>query len=116
MIELPRRPEWHELSACRGTNPSVFFPTRGQDVQPARTICARCPVAAECLSWAIETGEKLGIYGGLSEKQRRAERRRRRPNRRPAITQCTYPGCTNRPRYRGGRCRRHRITTDGAQT
>jgi WhiB family redox-sensing transcriptional regulator len=55
-------------------DPAIFFPTRGAPLDEARAVCARCPVRADCLDYAMETGQKFGIWGGLSERERRARR------------------------------------------
>ena len=65
-----------------GTGPELFFPDgsgKGALAQTAAAIvvCAGCPVAGECLSWALESGERFGVWGGLSEQDRRAMLRSR---------------------------------------
>jgi WhiB family redox-sensing transcriptional regulator len=69
-------------AACRGRDPRVFFPGRSGAARlllvEARAICSTCPVREPCADHAIASGEKFGVWGGLSEKQRRVERRRRR--------------------------------------
>jgi hypothetical protein len=67
-------PDWREVAACRGADPEIFFPERGASTEPARAVCRRCPVTIECLGYALDHGEKLGIWGGLSERQRRSVR------------------------------------------
>lgn len=72
--------DWQAHAACQGTGPEVFFPERGQQystVRIAKAICARCPVRAQCLNFAVETGQKYGIFGGLTERERRKHRRAR---------------------------------------
>lgn len=68
---------WQDRAACRGMNPDLFFPARGEETRQAKKVCARCPVREECLDFALENAEKFGIWGGLSERERRGERRRR---------------------------------------
>ena len=110
MIELPERGHWQQHGACRGIDPALFYPGRGGDTAAAKAICAVCPVVAECLQYAIQAGERLGIWGGQSERQRRQARRNLpRP---PRPTTCTHPDCTNKP-YAAGRCRRHHRRQDG---
>lgn len=77
---------WQDRAACRGMNPELFFPERGEGVvvDAARAVCAGCEVAAECLEFAIENSEKSGIWGGYSERQRRRIRARRHRERRLA--------------------------------
>jgi WhiB family transcriptional regulator, redox-sensing transcriptional regulator len=63
---------WRELAACRGTNLEVFFPGRGESAGSARQICAACPVHQPCLDYAITNRITHGIWGGLTERERRA--------------------------------------------
>jgi WhiB family redox-sensing transcriptional regulator len=72
------RPEWQHRGACRGLDPNLFFPERGESVKEAKAVCARCPVRAECLKYALENHELHGIWGGFSERERRQLRRQRR--------------------------------------
>ena len=69
-------PTWRTDAACRGMDTDLFFPPRGGDGWRAKRVCARCPVRAECLDEHL--GETVGVFGGLSPKERIAERRRRR--------------------------------------
>jgi WhiB family transcriptional regulator, redox-sensing transcriptional regulator len=82
LVEVVRELEWTRRAAC-GSLPvrkadRIFFPERGGSSKPARTICARCPVRAECLAYALEKGEAFGIWGGASERERRELRKRQR--------------------------------------
>ena len=67
---------WQELAACRGTDLEVFFPGRGESAGPARRVCAACPVRQLCLDYAITNRIAYGIWGGLTERERRALRSR----------------------------------------
>jgi WhiB family redox-sensing transcriptional regulator len=67
---------WRDRAGCRGTDLEVFFPGRGEPAEPARRICARCPVRQQCLDYAISHGIVHGIWGGLTERDRRALRTR----------------------------------------
>ena len=67
---------WRYRAACCGANLEVFFPGRGESAEPARQICARCPVRQPCLDYAISHGITHGIWGGLAERDRRALRTR----------------------------------------
>jgi WhiB family redox-sensing transcriptional regulator len=71
--------DWRTLAACRGLDPDLFFPERGDSftARNAQAVCATCPVAEQCLEFAIEVGETEGIWGGLSGRQLRQERQRR---------------------------------------
>ena len=64
------RPPWHADAACREHPELTWFPERGQPTEPAKTVCAGCLVATECRSAGID-GRELGIWGGLSERNRR---------------------------------------------
>ena len=63
-----------ELAACRGTDLEVFFPGRGESAGPARQVCAACQVRQPCLDYAITNRITHGIWGGLTERERRALR------------------------------------------
>jgi WhiB family redox-sensing transcriptional regulator len=66
-------PDWRSRAACRKEDPELFFPT-GRGKRPgrdAKQICAACPVHQACLNWALETGQEKGVWGGLSEQERR---------------------------------------------
>jgi WhiB family redox-sensing transcriptional regulator len=76
------RPSWMRSASCRGTDVDTFYVSRSGasrfTLDEARRLCEVCPVRGECLDHAISTGEKHGLWGGLSVRQRQAERRRRR--------------------------------------
>lgn len=71
---------WRAYGACArpDIDPELFFPERGQSTGEAKAICARCPVKDVCLEVALANGEKFGIWGGLSERERRRIRKQRR--------------------------------------
>lgn len=75
---------WKAFGACSGLDPLLWFPERGEPVEPARAICRGCPVQEQCLEYALASGEKFGIWGGLSERERRRERQARNRDRRGA--------------------------------
>jgi len=77
VLGMLARPDWMEQGACRGVNPETFHPLRGEDTRPAKAICAECPVREECLAYALSVPEKQGVWGGVSERQRREMRRRK---------------------------------------
>ncbi len=98
--------DWRTLAACRGLDPDLFFPARGDSftARNAQAVCAACPVAEQCLEFAIEVGETEGIWGGLSGRQLRAEKRRRAGGvRRKAPTNIDHgtDAGYNAHRYRG---------------
>lgn len=72
------RPFPIDQAACRGLDTNLFFPERGDDTTIAKRICASCPVRNLCRDWALTNSERFGIWGGTSEKERRARRRTRR--------------------------------------
>src|SRR4051794_30078434 len=72
---------WHDEAACRHEDPELFFPigTTGPailQVEEAREVCRGCPVKEPCLQWALECGVDHGVWGGLTEDERRSFRRR----------------------------------------
>lgn len=69
---------WQRSANCLGVDPDLFFPERGASTKEAKAVCSRCEVKAECLEFAITNAEKFGIWGGLSERERRRIRRERR--------------------------------------
>lgn len=69
---------------CRGCDPALFYPERGAPLGEARAVCRGCTVREECLEYALINGEKHGVFGGLSERERRRLRRARSINRRRA--------------------------------
>lgn len=68
---------WQDLANCRGADPDLFFPERGASTRTAKSICRECSVQDQCLEFAIVSSEKFGIWGGLSERDRRKIRRER---------------------------------------
>jgi len=68
---------WQSRALCKGAT-SLFFPGRGEDTSAAKAICEPCPVRERCLEHALTYPEKIGIYGGYTEKERRLMRRQRR--------------------------------------
>lgn len=68
---------WQDYANCRGADADLFFPERGASTRKAKAICGECQVRAQCLDFAIDVGEKFGIWGGMSERERRRVRRER---------------------------------------
>ena len=62
---------WAEQALCAQTDPEAFFPEKGGSTREAKKVCAVCPVRTECLEWALEHKERAGVWGGLSERERR---------------------------------------------
>ncbi len=83
--EVLERPDWHAHAACHGET-AVFFGARGESSawHQAKKIChgtdeqAGCPVRLQCLEYALSTRQAFGVWGGLSERERRRVRRKRR--------------------------------------
>ncbi len=75
---------WQERANCLGVDPDLFFPERGASTREAKSVCKSCEVRLECLEYALSHGEKFGIWGGLSERERRRVRRERALARRKA--------------------------------
>jgi len=73
---------WQERANCLGVDPDLFFPERGASTREAKSVCRGCEVRLECLEYALAQGEKFGIWGGLSERERRRVRRQRALERR----------------------------------
>ena len=67
---------WQERALCAETHPEAFFPEKGGSTREAKRICTGCEVRAECLEYALTMDERFGIWGGLSERERRRLRRR----------------------------------------
>lgn len=67
--------EWQEQALCAQTDPEAFFPEKGGSTREAKRICQGCPVRDECLEFALEHDERFGIWGGLSERERRRLKR-----------------------------------------
>ena len=62
---------WRERAACRGADLDLFYPERGEPAGPARQVCERCPVRQPCLEYALSNRITHGIWGGLTERERR---------------------------------------------
>ena len=67
--------KWQDRALCAQTDPEAFFPEKGGSTREAKKICQRCPVRAECLEYALANDERFGIWGGLSERERRRMKR-----------------------------------------
>lgn len=72
--------DWRHYAACRDEDPDLFFPVSevgpgAEQVQRAKTVCARCPVQQECLNYAVEAGLDYGVFGASSSEERREKGR-----------------------------------------
>jgi WhiB family redox-sensing transcriptional regulator len=68
---------WQALARCAEVDAEAFFPEKGGSTAPAKKVCLSCEVRTECLEYALEHDERFGIWGGLSERQRRRLRQSR---------------------------------------
>jgi WhiB family redox-sensing transcriptional regulator len=66
---------WQDRALCAQTDPEAFFPEKGGSTREAKRVCRSCEVRAECLEYALEHDERFGIWGGLSERERRRLKR-----------------------------------------
>jgi WhiB family redox-sensing transcriptional regulator len=67
---------WQEQALCAQTDPEAFFPEKGGSTREAKRICSGCEVRTECLEYALQQDERFGIWGGLSERERRKLKKR----------------------------------------
>ncbi|MER7898945.1 WhiB family transcriptional regulator [Streptomyces sp. NPDC096046] len=84
--------DWRHNAVCREKDPDLFFPVGNTgpallQIEEAKSVCRRCPVIEQCLQWALESGQEHGVWGGLSEDQRRSMKRRAARNRARAAAQ-----------------------------
>ncbi|TXJ83320.1 WhiB family transcriptional regulator [Streptomyces lavendulae] len=78
--DLPVNTNWRAHAVCKDEDPELFFPigntgTALLQIEEAKAICRRCPVIERCLRWALETSQPHGVWGGLSEDERRRMKR-----------------------------------------
>lgn len=71
---------WRDHAACKDSHPGLFFPIGSTgdalgEIEAAKAVCRSCPVRRECLAFAVETNQDSGVWGGMSEDERRALRR-----------------------------------------
>lgn len=91
--------EWLRHAACTDADPELFFPVgesgpAAAQARRAKEVCHGCPVEAQCLEWALNTGRTTGVWGGTDEDERR--RMRRRTDRRPAVRRSVLRGPAGR--------------------
>jgi WhiB family transcriptional regulator, redox-sensing transcriptional regulator len=86
--------KWQDQALCAETDPEAFFPEKGGSTREAKRTCRACEVRAECLEYALDHDERFGIWGGMSERERRRLKRAARP---PAPAVAAGP----RSRFRG---------------
>lgn len=71
-------PHWSPEALCAQTDPEAFFPEKGGSPKVAKKVCVGCPVRPECLEYALATDQRFGVWGGMSEGQRRKLRKARK--------------------------------------
>jgi WhiB family redox-sensing transcriptional regulator len=76
-VDFGEDKSWQDLANCLGVDPDLFFPERGASTREAKEVCRGCVVRDDCLEYALANGEKFGIWGGMSERERRRIRRQR---------------------------------------
>ena len=86
---------WQDSAACKGMDPDTFFPGQGGDVRLPKSICATCPVSAQCLDAALVCRDTVGIWAGTGERERRRMRRSR-----PKTTWLDRANCGTIPGYK----------------
>src|SRR5262252_2238494 len=101
MTALDNRAGWWTRAACASADPELFFPISYsgpalRQVAQAKAICARCPIQRECLRYALDAGSIQGVWGGMTEDERRRLARR---ERRARVRQVQHTGA-RRPRVR----------------
>ncbi|WP_432040953.1 WhiB family transcriptional regulator [Streptomyces chartreusis] len=87
--DLAVNTNWRAQSACQDEDPELFFPIGNTgpallQIEEAKSVCRRCPVLETCGNWALESGEAHGVWGGMSEDDRRRIKRRAARNRKAA--------------------------------
>ena len=86
--------DWRHRAICRDEDPELFFPVGNSgpallQIAEAKAVCQRCPVTSECLAWALETGQDAGVWGAMSEDERRSLKRRRARARARSMSACS---------------------------
>jgi len=69
---------WERQAACRGLDPTIFYPVSEEDAREAKAVCGACAVQQTCLEYALGERERDGVWGGATERERRRIIRRRR--------------------------------------
>jgi WhiB family redox-sensing transcriptional regulator len=76
LFDMNEEQEWQDRALCAQTDPEAFFPEKGGSTREAKRICQVCEVRSECLEYALGNDERFGIWGGLSERERRKLKKR----------------------------------------
>lgn len=107
---------WDAAAKCLDADPEAFFPEKGGSTRAAKRLCAACTVSEQCLEWAQANGERFGVWGGLSERERKRLLTLGAPSE-PTVHaggRCRVPGCV-RDGWSRDLCRAHqqRLTKHG---
>lgn len=70
LLAAEDRDDWQDRALCAEVGDDFWFPEKGGSVKEPKRVCAQCPVAAECLEYALEHDIRFGVWGGLSERER----------------------------------------------
>lgn len=76
-LQLVPTGDWRDGGLCQQVDPELFYPEKGGTAEPAKRICSLCDVRLKCLKYALDNNEEFGVWGGLSEKERRALKQRK---------------------------------------
>lgn len=76
LVATKKEQTWQELALCAETDPEAFFPEKGGSTKDAKRTCLACDVKDQCLKYALDNDERFGIWGGLSERERRKMKKR----------------------------------------
>jgi WhiB family transcriptional regulator, redox-sensing transcriptional regulator len=76
MFDVAEEQDWQDRALCAQTDPEAFLPEKGGSTREAKRICQGCEVRSECLEYALAHDERFGIWGGLSERERRKLKKR----------------------------------------
>lgn len=79
--------DWRVSAVCAQTDPGLFYPDKGESARPGKKVCTGCPVRAQCLQWALKHDERHGIWGGLSDRERRRLKRRHHVEDHPDVAE-----------------------------
>lgn len=74
---LPPVGDWREQALCAQVDSELFFPDKGGSPREPKQVCSECPVRSQCLEYALAHDERYGVWGGLSERERRRVKRQR---------------------------------------
>jgi hypothetical protein len=88
-------PDFQEEAVCKTVDPELWWPEKGGDNSVAKRICVTCPAEAKCLQWALDNGEKEGIWGATSGRERSRMKRQKRHDQggvRCTVCDCIFKG------------------------